>query len=276
MVLAVVGPVGAQGKSMALVAPPALPIKVAQADTVVVGKVTKLEEKLVPAERFTGDTGQYRIAVVKVSETLSGKAGKEVKVAFFPAPGGAVKRLPYPMPALKADQEACLYLTKHPAKDFCTLTNYYGIVDKSNPGFARETAEVKKYAKLLADPNKGLTSKDGEERFTTAAMLIAHYRNPRGRTATTAKTYEVGSEQSKLILRALADADWNPRPGARGVGLDPTGLFFQLGLTDKDGWKADNRLKFNPADAKAWLKANAGKYRVTSYFPVSKADDPEP
>ena len=51
----------------------------------------------------------------------------------------------------------------------------------------------------------------------------------------------VGAEESKLILKIIADADWKaiaPIGGNPGLAA-PNALqaFYQLGLTDKDGWK---------------------------------------
>jgi hypothetical protein len=52
----------------------------------------------------------------------------------------------------------------------------------------------------------------------------------------------IDKEESKLILKVLADTDWKAGnvvgPGGPAFGA-PNALsaFYQLGLTDKDGWK---------------------------------------
>jgi hypothetical protein len=258
------------------IAPPPVPMKVATADAVVVGKVTGLDPKLVPADRFKNDKAQYKVATVKVEQALLGKGAKEVKVAFIqpaapvPPPGGGV-RPPirrFPQLELKLNQEACFYLVKHPSKDFYTITSVDYVVPKDSPTFAKETAEAKRYVKLLADPKAGLKSKDVEERLTTAGMLLGRYRTQRVFTPN-AKTYPVGSAESKLILETLADVDWAVKPG-RNYMLNPQSLFLRLGLTPADGWTQPKNFRDFPAEAKKWLKANASKYRIKSYVPVVK------
>src|SRR5437773_1686487 len=75
-----------------MIAPPPGVQRVAMAETVIVGKVMKLEPKTVFATRFPGDKekGEYVIAVVKVDEALVGANGlKEIRVGFIapPPPG---------------------------------------------------------------------------------------------------------------------------------------------------------------------------------------------
>jgi hypothetical protein len=263
------------------IAPPAVPVRVATADVVVVGKVTGFGPKLVDADMFKGDKRQMQIATVKVDETLLGKGVKEIKVGFFPPPavrpgppfiirkgGGNVQ--------LTVGQEAALFLQKHPTKDVYTVSQYFDVINKKgNPGFAAELTEIKKYVKLLADPKKGLESKNAEDRFTTAAMLVARYRRPRGNN----KTEDVPAEESKQILLALADADWAPKAGPRfGFGLNPQMSFFQLGLQPKDGWTQPKDFRTFPEEARKWLKANAGKYRIQRYVgtKIETPADPNP
>ena len=81
------------------------------------------------------------------------------------------------------------------------------------------------------------------------------------------KTEAVPAEESRLILRALADADWSGRAFAP---LSPQGVFLRLGLTEKDGWKPPADLRNFPAAAQKWLKENAGKYRVRRYVPAKE------
>src|SRR5260370_4270676 len=78
------------------IAPLPIPLRVAQADVVVVGKVTAIEDKTIKAERFPGDKqmADYKVAVVKVEEALLGAKGlTHVRVGFVPSAGGP--RRPY-------------------------------------------------------------------------------------------------------------------------------------------------------------------------------------
>ena len=86
----------------------------------------------------------------------------------------------------------------------------------------------------------------------TAALLVARYRNLRGGNA---RLEPIAAEESKLILAALAEADWN-RPQTRFDQLHPMNVFNQLGLTQKDGWQPQNvRTPQDYANAvRAWLR----------------------
>jgi hypothetical protein len=248
-----------------------LPLRVATSDLVVVGKVTGFADKTVPAERFTGDKSAYQIAKVKVEETLLGKAAKEVQVAFIPTTGGpgGPRILPYRGPSLAVGQEACLFLTKHPKKDFYTLTNIHSIInkkigDRPNPNFKKDIAEIKRCVKLLAKPKDSLKSKDADDRLTTAAMLVKRYRTQKV-FRPMPKTEEVDAGESKLILEVLAKADWGKRVVGPNYQTSPQGVFQLLGLTVKDDWHQPKDFKEFPEAAKKWLKANAGRYRIKRF-----------
>ncbi len=263
-----------------MIAPPSLPERVATSRLIVVGKVTGFGPRLIKAELFKGDTRELQIANLQVSESVLGKADKKIEVGFFPpaaAPGGGGRPIRpirrFPTVQLKQDQEVLLFLTKHPTKDIYLATNYYDVVSKTdNPGFARELDTVKKYAKLLGKPMDGLKSKDADERFLTAAMLIARYRTPPAGGGKF-ETKEVPAEESKLILTALADADWK-KPNPQFFRLNPQGLFYRLGVTAADGWTPPKDFRTFPDEAKKWLKANAGKFRVKQF--VAEGKKPEP
>ena len=106
-------------------------------------------------------------------------------------------------------------------------------------------------------------------RCVVAALLIARYRTPRPFTPMP-KTEAIAAEQSKLILEALSGADWGNVPG-RNWALSPQGLFFRLGLTPGDGWVQPKDFKQLPTEAKKWLKANSGTYRIQRYVAAPPA-----
>jgi hypothetical protein len=263
--------------SAKMVPPPALPLRVAVTDAVVIGKVIGLNEKLVPGEMFKGDLRQMQIATVKVGESLLGKGDKEIKVGFFPPPatGPGAIRPPRFGVRLAKDQEAALLLVKHPTKkDLYVIKGMFDLIVKTgNANFAEQAKEIKKAAKLLSDPSKGLQSKDAAERYLTAAMLITRYRTaPTG----TEKTELVPAMESKTLLTVLADGDWSGR-NPLGYGMAAPNLFYRLGLTDMDGWKPRVGTPFD-AQVKTWLKANANKYRIKRFVgtKLETLPDPEP
>jgi hypothetical protein len=267
-----------------LIAPAPIPQRVATAEVVVVGKVTGFADKTVSAPVAPGSTEkmEYQIALIKVGDVLLGdKDAKEIKVGFPPpAAGGPIGRpggIRRPPFALVQDQEACFLLSKNAGGDFYAVGPYYNVInkkagDQANPDFDKELAEVKRCLKLLADSKAALTGNSAEDRTLTAEMLVARYRLPRA-GLTGDKTEDLGAEESKLILKALADADWDakPAPGRPGMQMSPLNSFFQLGLTEKDGWAPPKEGADLAAAAKKWLKENADKYRLQRLVP-EKAD----
>lgn len=264
-----------------MIAPPPLPQRVALADTIVIGKVTAFGDKLVSAKPpGGGDKVDYQIAVVQVEDAVLGaKDAKEIKVGFQPPPpppqpGGPGPRpfiRRYPQFTLSLDQEALIFVTKHPTEDFYLGQAYFDVINKTgNQDFDKNLDEVKRCVKLLADPMGALKGKNADDRFLTAAMLVARFRTQKpGET----KSEPIDAEESKLILQALADADWTPKPGAGlgGLQMNPQAVFFRLNLTPADGWTPPKDAKEIPDAAKQWLKDNTGKYRIER-FVAEKAD----
>lgn len=265
----------------ALVAAPA-PIqdRVAQAQVIIVGKVTAIEQKPISARPAPGGQPvEYQVAVVQVGEALVGAKGlTHVRVGFIPpqavAPPDPTNpiRIPirrYPSVNLTKDQEVCLFLTPHASESFFVAPMYYDVIDKkSNPNFDKEVALVRRCTKVLADPNAGLKSKDGEDRLLAASMLLGRYRTLRGPVKGVPKQEPIDAEQSKLILLALAEADWTARATAP-MQATPQSLFYRLGLKPQDGWVQPKVAKEFPEAAKKWLRENADKYRIQRY--VSEA-----
>ena len=258
-----------------MVAPPVIPLRVAPADAVVVGKVTGFADKAVAAVRFPGgtDTVNYQIALVQVEEALFGASGaKTLRVGFLPppppGPPGGRGRPPVRrnlLPNLTLNQEACLFLVKHPAGDFYVLPAYYDVLNKKdNPAFAKEVDEARRCAKLLAAPKAGLGSSNKDDRTLTAVMLVARYRTPRWHAGKPPKEEPIDAAQSEAILKALAEADWAIRNPRQAQG-SPQAMFNRLGLTEKDGWVPPKDAGRWAEVAKEWLKAHADSYRVRRF-----------
>ena len=261
---------------VAFIAPPPLAQRVALVDAIVVGKVTGIGDKLVSAvQPAGGDKVQYQIAIVHVEDALLGaKGAKEIKVGFLaptdPGPGPRPIRRG-PQFNLTLDQEGCLFLVKHPTEDFYVGQNYYDLLPKSDNS-DKEQGEIKHYVQLLADPAAGLKAKNADDRFLTAAMLLARYRMQKPGST---KTEPIDAEESKQILLALADADWNPKPAPGPVAfqMNPQTIFLRMGLTEKEGWTQPQDAAAIPDAAKKWLKDNVEKYRVERFVAEKKDGD---
>jgi hypothetical protein len=253
-------------------APPPIAMSVATADAVFVGQVTGFGDKMVPGDLEKGDSRMMQLAEVTVSDDLMGKVGKKVTVGFFPSGGRR------PGVQLEPKDKALFLVRKHPTrKNTYVAEMYYSAPrEKGNPQFATQVAEAKAAAKAISAPLDGLKSKDGAERYRTAALLLLRYRTPPPGEAP--KTEKVPAEESKLLLMALAEADWNPGRGDPfGGRVPPQSVFFRLGLQPADGWTPPKELAKVPEAARKWLTDNAGKYQVVRYVrPVAKGGEGEP
>ena len=268
--LCLAGPLWARAM---MIAPPAGPVKLAQADAVVLGRVVGLEDRDVAAAPLPGALNKvnYRVAVVKVSEIIKGAKGADtLRVAFIapqpvvpprPGPGGIrpfIRR--GPVLNLAPGQEGLFYLTKHATESFYVLPAYYSFTNGQAANYGPELTLARKTVKLLADPMAGLKSADAQDRLLTAGLLIGQYRN---RKPGPVKTEPIGAEESKLILSALLDTDWN-RPFRLGE-MSPQMTFNQLGLTPADGWTYPRTVR-TPQDInnamRDWLRQHRDTYRI--------------
>ncbi|MBY0523077.1 MAG: hypothetical protein K2R98_06745 [Gemmataceae bacterium] len=255
-----------------VMAPSPIPDRVAQADIIIVGKVTAIEGKTVMARPSpdSKDKIQFGIGVVEVEDGILGvKAKTTVRIGFEPPapPGEGERRNRFPALTPTVGQEACWFLTKHIDGDFYTIGAYFNVIGKKdNADFQKEVDMVKRCAKLLNEPAAGLKSKDAEDRLLTAGMLIIKYRTPR-QFANNPKSEAIDAEQSKLILEALAAADWTKRDP--NTQASPYMYFNRLGLTDKDGWMLPKDGKIVEA-AQKWTKDNAAKYRIQRFVADAK------
>src|SRR5262249_40106458 len=108
---------------------------------------------------------------------------------------------------------------------------------------------------------------DAGDRLLTASLLLARFQAGAGPKA---KAEPIDANQSKLILEAIASADWS-QPDMAGGDLTPRGGFPSPPPTPEDGWTApqqganqDVRLFMKDWDAAAqkWLKDHSATYRV--------------
>jgi hypothetical protein len=263
-----------------------IPELVGGADAIVVGKVAKIQNELISLlpTRDAVQKTPYQIVEVTVEDALQGAKGvSTLKVAVQCSEvgiGGAKQN--FPLVSLKEGQAVCLFLNRHPTGPFYELGLGNLVYKDLNPSFVQELAMVRKCLKLLAQPDESLKSRNKEERFLTAALLIRKYRGPLSlfpiANQKAPKEEPIAAEQSKLILKALQEADWNQ--AGQFNTITPANLFRRLGLTEADGWKLKQNqlLVVDPravarsqneltTAARVWLKANAEKYRIKRIVP---------
>jgi hypothetical protein len=286
LVLVTAGPAAA----LRIAVPPPSATRVATTDVIVIGRVTSIEPKELSLPTFPGAPATakttYRVAVVEVADVVKGTKGlKKVRVGFI-APPKMINPGPVPGPGgirpgirpgfrpgfgqvqLKAGDAGLFYLTKHFQGKIYTIPGMYDFTARGNANFDKELQEARANLKLLENPMENLKGLDREKRFTTAALLLAQYRRGfQGKV----KTEPISAEESKLILLALADAPaWDNNMPVRFGQLHPQTLFFQLGVTAKDGWQPPMRVT-TPQDfpnaIRAWLREHANTYRIQRNVP---------
>src|SRR5262249_35221454 len=133
----------------------------------------------------------------------------ELRVGFLlpPEPGRAVppgyRRMA--QVNLTVDQVGCFFLRKHPEEPFYVAQASYDFLDKAkSKDFDRLVTQIRHQARLLANPDAGLRSKEADDRLTTAAMLIFRYRTLIYVYSGPPKTEAIDAGQSRLILATLA------------------------------------------------------------------------
>ena len=259
--------------------------KVAQSDAVVVGKVTSFDkDAMLPQHAGDPNKVAHKVAVVKVEKGLLG-AGKmtEVKVAFVPPPKPNPNAPVRPVRGgfqpveLKEGQEATFFLTKHAGGDYYTVNPMFAPIDSKDENAKAATAVAAKAAAAIADPAKALKAEKAEDRYLAAAAVITKYRSfPQdGRETTTEK---VPAEETRLLLKALAEGDWSKYDPNMPNGSQ---VFYSLGLTEQDGWVQPvvvNNPGAPPVDFNAVMKdafanwaVGAGKnYQISKVVPKQK------
>lgn len=260
------------------IAPISSPIERAlRAPVVVLGKVTSVEKEPVEAALYPGATNKvsHKIAVVKVETNLLGADGAtHLRVGFVPVGAEGVRPGRGPdNPALAEGQEWLFFLVKHHDGGFHAIPYMTPPVDLKAEGAKAQTESVKKVLAVVADPTKALKADKLEDRTFAALALVTKYRSPTEGVREVAPV-AIPADESKLILTALAAGEWKPDP--RGGRFNATTAFFQLGLTEADGWKspvAKPGEDFHEALRQAFAKwtEGAGKdYRIKKLVPKTK------
>ena len=264
------------------------PSRFANVDAVLVGRVVAFEPMDIEAAPAKGQPKvSYRIAVIQVTDGLHGvkKDTQTVRVGFQvngniqpgvigggaggiqiqPAINGRIVRRPFgPLPTmnLAIGQDGLFFLAKHPTENFYNAPHYNGFVNRQdNPNFDNEVKSTKQICKVMADPIAALKGADKTDRYTAAAVQIGKYRT--NTTGLTMKQEAISAEESKLILKALAEGDWAVGRFNQAIP-SPFELFTQLGIGANDGYNPLNgqqQAALHQAMQK-WLSENADKYVI--------------
>jgi len=261
------------------------PNRLANSDAVFVGRVVALEPMDIEASPAKGQAKlTYRIAVIQVTETIRGvkKEAKTVRVGFQVAnngqpgalgnvqiqiqpaiqPGGLGRRAFIPAMQLQVGQDGLFFLAKHAEESFFLAPAYQNFINReNNTNFDNEVKSAKQVSKVLDNPLAALKSQDKDERYTAAAVLVSKYRS--NSTGLPMKQEPISADESKLILKAMAEGDWTVGRFNATVP-NPYELFNQLGITVNDGYKlvnVRNQQDITQAMQK-WITENSDKYVI--------------
>jgi hypothetical protein len=263
------------------------------AEVVVVGKVIGIEKQPVDLAPGPGAPEKitHKIALVKVQENLSGAENiTHLKIAFVPPaapppadvdePARPIRPVRPPIrpglqpPELREGDEYLFFLVKHPGGPYYMMPGMYPPIPVK--GADREIEQVKKVTAALANPLVGLKSDKPEVRAQTAAVLVMKFRSA-PMFAQQVDQVPVEAELSRLILQALAEADWSQQANAEVTPFQPVQAFYALGLTPQDGWNPPKfvppqpgqpPVDYNKVVHKAyveWLKGPGKEYRIKKF-----------
>jgi hypothetical protein len=243
-----------------------LPDRIAQADLVVRGKVTAVEDKSVPVAPLPGsaDKVAYRVLGLKVDEVLIGdKDTKKIRV------GHGVKINPPQVPppqalAIEEGWEGLFFLKKHhQGKFYVNFSFFNGMIPASESDFNKSLETSRTLAKIILDPVAALKAENADNRYLAVAMLIGKFR-PRVVKGQHQKEEPIDAGVSKLLLKALAEADWKyDRNWLDVYPAHPYDLFKQLGVTKVDGYEPPaTGDRDTLAATHKWLLDHQNKYTV--------------
>jgi len=259
----------AQAKALRVAGPPQPGQVAMQSDVIVIGKVVEIEKDTVEATQFKGAPKDakvtYKIAVVKIEESIVGGKGLTQFRVGFPEGAGAAPQ-PVDKPgiglrpgigrvapvALTAGMEGCFFLNPHHDGDFYVIAaNGMGApLNKKDENYAKQLEEIKKVAKIIDDPVTALKAKELDERFNAAQITLQRYQmNRAGGTAREA----IPAEENKLILALLVELPWQPKEVKPRTGSEPV----------------------PPSRSALWYMINPQEFGFKQpKFPVQKKGDP--
>ncbi|MBX9579167.1 MAG: hypothetical protein K2X87_02575 [Gemmataceae bacterium] len=260
----------ADAKLVAAPKPPAQ--RAVTADAVVVGTVTSVEPAEVEAAPYPGaeEKVKFKVAVVKVTDDLAGAGGlTHLRVGFVPPMGpppvgtGGVPRPRRGLapPELKEGAEFLFFLAKHPDAGFYLMPVMSPPVEAKDGAAKDEVAAVRKVLAVVADPVKALKADKAEDRHAAAVALLGKYR-AYPEFGGEVDQVPIPAEESRLILKALAEGDWARFQRDRANAMQ---AFYSLGLSEADGWNPPNprpAAPGQPVDINALTKKSFEAWRT--------------
>ena len=197
--------------------------RILYSEVTVLGTITAVEkdEIEIPNPQPTIPPLSFRVAVVRVEQAIGGaKNVTHVKVLFSGE-------------QLCPGQEVCLFLNRHATQTgYFTATPQAPWLDRANPRDRATWTALDTVLPAVSDPVAALKSGDDNERFRAAAYLTLRYRKTvAGVSADKYDTEPVSADESQLILKALADVDWDRATD----GVNHWEAYHAIGLKQENG-----------------------------------------
>jgi hypothetical protein len=223
-------------------------LHVASSDYVFMGQFEKFEANPVRAKQYREDREQnLKVAVIKVGRSFRGAEGITHLRVACPT-------------SMQFPNKQCLFvLADHFDGPFCVFATNYArrLISMKRELTSAEEVEYSRLCEILDDPVAGLTSPKPEKRLLTAALVINQlvFRSER-----TGKKEAMSVSMSKLVIDALAKADWTMKLKDDEDPIYAKKLFCQF-RPDADTWRGKSSDVY-AASAKDWLKEHADTFRV--------------
>lgn len=241
------------------------------ANVIVVGKVVKLETDMEEHPQFPGQAKvPYRVAEVKIEQTMLGAKGLTKVRIGFPANAGAgyyygeeqlggldirSSYLPANQMALEADQEGCFVLERHPSGDFYIAVGFTraGWLNKKDANYAEELKKIEATAKVIKDPETALKAEKPEQVNEALNILGERFRNPNRPGMN--REVALDKETSKVLMHGMTKVSFEQRQ----VHLQK---FFGVEVTKFTG--SGTTTEMNDRQVK-FLNDNAGKIELKRF-----------
>ena len=188
-----------------------LHVYAACADRVVVGRVHSPESKPVKVKPVPGVSHEITYHLFRLSSTetfAGGKAVTEVRIGGFLGDGKRAPVVPDTTPVpnpFVEDAEGLFFLQLHYSGEFYFVEKF--VPKQDGKLLDDDLKAAKRYLGLLANPLASLRSKEPSDRLTSAVLLLTRYQY-RTTGFLTTETQPIPADENKLILAALAEANW--------------------------------------------------------------------
>ena len=264
--------------------------KVMASEVIIVGKVSAIEKESVELEQGPKQPKiAYTVASIKIETSLLGaRTITHAKVVFpkpadgtetgvAPVEGSGIRPLPFPPRGgfqpitLTEGQEGLFFLQKHPSDSgYFIIQQGHNPINAAAANYKDELDKVKASTVAFADPVKALSVEKIDQRLPAAMALATRYRiYPQNNPTGVIEEVDLPSEESKLLVKTLLEADWTKTDApklADLLGLVPG----QYGLPEVHMKDGETMAQVRQTAFKAWHEKFGSKFSVKKLVAKTK------